>query len=430
MLDMTEIKGLIEAQGKAFEAFKETHATELKKADAVTQEKLTRIEASLDKAVEAKASLEAQIEAERKEREDLELRMSRLGAKGDDTAAVERKAFAEQIGVANISEPEYAAYKSGFSTYIRKGEKLLDGAEAKAMSVGGDPDGGYLVTPDVTGRIVKRVYETSPIRQIANVQAISGDKLEGLEDLDEAAAGWVAEQGQRTDTATPQIGKYTIEAFELYGQPKATQKLLDDAAVDIEMWLAGKLADKFSRVENAAFVNGTGAGQPRGITMYPVAADSGSGVAWGSVGFVKTGVNGGFAATNPADNVLDVVGLLKDAYLPDARFVTRRSVITAVRKFKATDGHYLWQPSLVLGQPEQLAGYPLTRAEDMPALGPGSLSLAFGAFKEAYTVVDRLGVRTLRDPYTDKPYVKFYSIKRTGGGLVNFEAIKFLQFAA
>lgn len=424
-----EIKKLIEDQGKAFDAFKATHA-ELKSADVVTEEKLAKIEKSLDAAVEAKAAIDARFAAEKKEREDLELRLARRGLpEADGKFADEVKSHGVTLG-REMSEDDYRSYKAGLNTYLRKGEKVLDGAEFKAMSVGGDPDGGYFVTPDTAGRMVKKIYESSPIRQIASVQPISSDKLEGIEDLGEAGAGWVGETATRPDTDTPQIGKWSIEAFEMYASPKTTQKLLDDAAVDIEAWLAGKTGDRFARLEATAFVAGTGAGQPRGLTSYATAADSGAGVTWGTLGHVVSGANGDFAASNPGDKLFDLIGLVKDGYLSNARFLASRAVITKIRKFKVGTGEYLWQPSFVAGVPESIAGYPVTRAEDMPALATGSLSLAFGDFAQGYQIVDRLGVRTLRDPFTDKPYVKFYSIKRVGGAVVNFEAIKFLKFSA
>jgi HK97 family phage major capsid protein len=425
-----EIKGLIEAQGKAFEEFKST-LDSMKQHDAVTDEKLSKIEGELDRAIEAKAAIEASMAAERKEREELELRLSRRGSTAtDEKLALEIKEHANALGRADVSEDEFNAYKSGLATYLRKGEKLVGVDEFKAMSVGGDPDGGYLVTPDVSGRIVMKVYETSPIRQIASSVSISTDSIEGIEDLDEAASGWVGETSTRSDTATPQVGRYKIEAHELYAQPKITQKLLDDASVNVEAWLSGKVAEHIARTENAAFVAGDGVGKPKGLTDYTTAADSGSGVTWGTIGHVKSGKNGAFADANPIDKLFDLIGTVKEAYLSNARFLTRRSVITELRKIKDGEGRYYWQPSLLAGQPETFAAYPITRAEDMPALATGSVSLMFGNFSEAYLVVDRIGIRTLRDPYTDKPYVKFYTTKRVGGGVVNFEAIKAMKFSA
>lgn len=440
-MDMGEIKTLIEAQGKAFEAFKST-VDELKKDDTVTQEKLGKIEAVLDASVEAKAALEAGIAAERKEREDLEKRINRAGVQAGSEAEAKSiielkdfnrvlKSVATERGRAfsEIDADGYKAYKAAQDRLWREGKENLTADEVKTLSAGSDPDGGYFVTPDVTGRIVMKVYETSPMRQIASVQTISSDKLEGIEDLGEAGAGYAGETAQGSDSTTPQVGKWSIQVYWIDTEPKATQQLLDDAAVDIEAWMAGKVADKFARFENAEFVAGA-TGKIRGLTNYTTAADSGSGVTWGTFGHVVSGLSSDFPASNPADKLYDVMGALKDAYLPNARWLTRRSVVTKIRKFKDGMGNYLWQPSFVAGQPETIMGFPVTRAEDMPALANGSLSLAFGDVAQAYQIADRVGIRVLRDPYTSKPFIKFYTTKRTGGGAVNFEAVKFLKFGA
>jgi HK97 family phage major capsid protein len=299
--------------------------------------------------------------------------------------------------------------------------------EMKALSAGSDPDGGYLLPASAVGSIVKKVYETSEMRQYADVMTIGTDALEGIEDLGEAGVGYAGEKSTSGDETTPQVGKWSIQTWILDTEPKITQKLLDDANVDVEAWLAAKVGDKFGRFENSEFV--VGSSKIRGITSYTTAADSGSGVTWGSFGHVATGVSGDFAASTPADILFDVMGLLKNAYLPGAVWATRRSVITRIRKFKeSTTNGYIWQPGLQAGQPERLLNYPIARMEDMPALGANSLSIGFGNLKEAYQIVDRQGLRTLRDPYTAKPYVKFYTTKRTGGGAKNFEALKFVKF--
>lgn len=444
----TDPAAAIKAIAEAVEAFKTSHAeelAELKKkgsADPVLLERLSKIDTQLNAATEAKAALEASIAAERKEREDLELRLQRHNIKGDgDAAKAELELKEINLAMAALAadrrrdftpldQKGLDLYRKARAKELRYGKDALDADELKAMSVGSDADGGFLVTPDTTGRMVKRIYETSDIRRIASVQTISTDKLEGTEDLDEAGAGWVGETEARTETTTPQIGEWEIPVHEMYAEPHATQKLLDDASVDIEAWLGGKVGDRFGRLENRGYVTGNGVRKPRGFASYPVAADDGSGVDWGTIGVVNSGANGAFAASNPADRIHDLVGLLKSAYLQGAVFVTRRQVVTAIRKFKDGQGQYLWQPSLVLGEPEQLAGYPIVRAEDLPALAANSLSLWFGNFKEGYQIVDRQGTRVLRDPFTRKPFVKFYTTRRTGGAVVNFEAIKAMRFAA
>jgi HK97 family phage major capsid protein len=439
-MDMAEFKSLLDKQGEAFEAFKATHE-ELKKNDSLTAEKLTKIEASLDSAVEAKAKLEAKLEAERKEREDLEARINRMGIKATTEEGAKRELEIKELNVVlgalnaerrvaftPLDEKGYAEYQAAHNAYLRKGRDLLSADEMKTLSVGSDPDGGYFVTPDMGGRVVTKVYETSPIRQIASSMTISTDALEGIEDLGEAGAGYAGEHAQGSDTTTPQVGKWRIPVFWIDTEPKTTQQLLDDAAVNIEAWLSGKVGDKFGRFENNEFVNGAAA-KIRGFASYTTAADSGSGVTWGTIGHVLSGASADFAASNPADKLFDLIGLVKEAYLGNSRWVTRRSVITKIRKFKeSTTNGYIWQPGLQAGVPEMLLGYPITRAEDVPALAADSLSLWFGDFSTAYQIVDRQGIRVLRDNLTSKPYVKFYTTKRTGGGVVNFEAIKAMKF--
>lgn len=436
-----EIADLLKKQGEAFEAFKETLTEEKKAADAVTTEKLSRIETDLHAAVEAKASLEAKIEAERKEREELELRLAKRGASAIDDVKAAHVAEMSNVLSSHMSSKnralgefgveQYDEYKAAMNHLLREGKESLTAEEIKTLSVGSDPDGGYFVTPDTSGRIVKKIYETSPARQIFSAMSITTDKLEGIEDLDEAGAGYAGETTQSGDTTTPQIGKWSIPVYWIDTEPKTTQQLLDDSSVDIEAWLSDKVADKLGRFENAEFIAGS-SGKIRGLTSYSTLADSGSGVAWGKLGHVKTGVNGGFDATDSdaVKTLLSVIGALKNHYLTNARWLTNRAVITEISKWQDDNGQLYWRPSFVAGQPETILGYPVTRAEDMPAMGTGSLSLAFGDFAAAYQIVDRQGIRVMRDPYTAKPFVKFYTTKRVGGGVVNFEAAKFVKFTS
>lgn len=441
-----ELETLIKQQGEAFDAFKKSHdeqIAELKKgvSDPVLTERLGKIETALDKAVEAKSAVEAGLAAEKKEREALELKIGRLNLSGHSEESAKReveiKSFNDTLAGLNASRNRpftpldgegYSAYKAAIDHYFREGKDNLSADEVKVLSVGSDPDGGYWVTPDLGGRIVRKVYETSPVRQNASVQAITTDALEGIEDLGEAGAGYAGEHSQGSDSTTPQVGQWRIPVHWIDTEPKATQQLLDDASVDVEAWLSGKVSDKFGRFENSEFVTGAAA-RIRGFMLgYTPAADSGSGVAWGSIGYLATGVSADFAASNPADNLIDLVGLVKNEYLNNAKFYTRRSVITKIRKFKDGMGDYIWQPSLVAGTPEMIMGYPVVRMEDISAIAANSYSLAFGDLREAYQIVDRQGIRVLRDPYTAKPYIKFYTTKRAGGGMVNFESMKLLKF--
>jgi HK97 family phage major capsid protein len=348
----------------------------------------------------------------------------------------QQKNFDEAI--AKFSRPGAGEEKGGrsehekaFLGWMRKGEGKLSADEVKAMSVSSDPDGGYLVPVDMSGRIIAKLYETSPIRAIASVDSTSSDAVEGLVDNDEVTTGWVGETATRSETDTAELGKWRIEVHEQYAEPRITQKLLDDSAIDVGSWLERKIVDKLTRTENAAFVTGNGIGKPRGFAGgYSTAATGDGSRAWGVLEHIASGASGDFTGTNPADKLLDMVYALKSGYRTGARWVTKRTVMLKIRKFKeATTNAYIWQPGLTAGQPALILGFPTTEAEDMPALAGDSLSLAFGNFGVGYQIYDRLGIRVLRDNLTTKGYVKFYATKRVGGGVVNFEAIKLMKFA-
>ena len=438
MSEILEVKSLIEKQGQAWEEFKKTNndliaAKAEGKAVADLEAKLATISESMDKYADDRKSIE-----------DFMAKMTAPGGgtQEDKDIAAEVKSFntmmrAEYQGKGKAAPADFDAngYKHYKSAFFRlMGGVTMDSLssdERKAMSAGSDPDGGYLLPHSTVGRVVSKIYEQSTMRQIANVQSVSTEKLEGLIDNNEADAGWVSELGTRSDSTTPQVGKYEIETHELYAMPKISQKLIDDAATDVEAWLAAKVADKFARVEGTAFATGNGAGKPRGLFSYPTAATADDSRAWGVFEHVKTGTNGDFNSTTKADPLFDLIGAFKDAYLQNAQWLMRREVRTKLRKMRGTTSDlYLWEPSLQMGQPDRLNGYPVNVDQYVPTLTTDSLSLAFGDFREAFTIIDRIGIRTLRDPYTAKPYIVFYSTKRTGSGAVNFEAVKFLKFAA
>ncbi|MDD3371567.1 MAG: phage major capsid protein [Alphaproteobacteria bacterium] len=324
-----------------------------------------------------------------------------------------------------------SAHKQAFLHYVAKGyDTGLASFESKALEIVNSAEGGYMVPPELSDRIVTRQFDTTPMRQIATVMSVSSDAVEMLRDTSEPVAQWVSELGTRADTDDNGIGRIRIPVHELYAQPKATQKLLDDAIVNVEEWLIAKVASKFSRAENNAFVEGDGIGMPRGFTSYTAATTDDDTRAWGVLQYVPTGASGGFASSNPADCLFDLMHKLRVGYHPDAVWIMPRAVADAIRKFKDSTGAYVWQPSLQQGTPATLLGFPVVLGEDMPAMTAGSFSVAFGNFKEGYTIVDRIGMRILRDPYTSAPFVKFRCTKRTGGDVVNFDAIKLLSFSA
>jgi HK97 family phage major capsid protein len=422
--DIKQAVQAVEMVNKAFEEFKATNDQNEKKRDAVLEEKLAKIEADLDKA--QKIADEAALAAKRQSRVVTDekgnaLDLDAKAQKWADMIARKRGERADKFGAAELD-----AYKANFRRWMQKGEQMLGADELKALSVGSDPDGGYVVTPDTSGRIVQRVFETSPMRAYASVQVISTDALEGLFDLDEAAASWVAETAARPETATPKLGQWRIPVHELAAFPFATQKLLDDASINMEAWLAEKVADKFARSEAAAFVSGSGIGQPRGFLTYPHGT-----TLPGTIERVATGSAGAFAAApNGGDVLIDALYGLKAQYRANATWFMNRATTRLVRKLKDQDGAYIWAPGIAAGQPASLLGYPVAAFEDMPDPGTDSLSIAVGDMRAAYQIVDRAGIRVLRDPFTAKPFVGFYSTKRVGGDVVNFEAIKLVRFAS
>lgn len=429
-LDLSQISAAIAEVKTGFEAFKEANDQRVKElargiADPLVEEKLAKINADLDKKQELIDQLYSASRRKHLTVDGKSVNVEELDTKAAAWASMCAKARGTRID--DYTHEKAMAYKAAFLEYLRKDDRVLGPEETKALSVGSDPDGGYVVDPDTSGRIVMKQFETSPIRQYASVQVISTDALEGLHDLDETSAGWVSETGSRTETSTPQLKAWRIPVHEMYAEPRATQKLLDDAYIDMEAWLAAKVADKFSRVENAAFLSGTGVGQPRGLLTYTAGT-----TLPGQIEQIASGANGDFAADpDGADPLLSMIYGIKSQYRQNGVFFMNRTTMGAIRKLKTTDGQYHWQPAVSAGQPSTLFAYPVASFEDMPAYTTtGNLAVGFGDLAEAYQIVDRLGVRVLRDPFTAKPYVKFYTTKRVGGDVVNFEAVKLLKMSS
>ncbi len=389
---------------EAFEAFKETNDRRLGEieqkltADVVTRDKVDRINRAMD---EHKRVLDA-----------LALKKARpaLGGGGEGTL-------------------EAAEHKAAFSAYMRRGdESALRALEGKAMSVGSAADGGYLVPPETDGEIGRRLSAASPIRALATVRQVSGAVLKKPFATSGMASGWVAETAARPQTNTAQLAELSFPTMELYAMPAATAALLDDAAVDVESWIASEVDIVFGEQEGTAFVSGDGTNKPKGFLSYTNVADAGW--SWGNIGYIATGTAGAFKANGPSDTLIDAIYALKAGHRQNASFVMNRKTQGAIRKFKDADGNYLWRPPAVAGQAASLMGFAIAEAEDMPDVAADSFSIAFGDFRAGYLVVDRTGVRVLRDPYSAKPYVLFYTTKRVGGGVQNFEAIKLVKFAA
>ena len=338
--------------------------------------------------------------------------------------ALQRKQARPPLGGGSIEPSEH---KAAFENYVRRGdERRLQALDAKAMSIGSGPDGGYLVPPETEAAIGARMRDISPIRSIASVRQVSGSVLKKPFAIGGPAVGWVGETGARDQTASPTLKELQFPTMELYAMPAATAALLEDSVVDIDQWIASEVEAAFAEQEGAAFVAGVGGTQPRGFLDYDQVAETSW--AWEKIGYVATGVDGAWPASDPSDKLIDLVYALKAGYRQNASWVMNRKSQAAIRKFKDADGNYIWQPPAGAGQRAMLMGFPLVEAEDMPDIGSDETAIAFGDFRRGYLVVDRTGVSVLRDPYSAKPYVLFYTTKRVGGGVQDFDAIKLMKF--
>ncbi len=406
-MDIQETKAVDAASAfgelhRAFEAFRETNDERLGQiesrltSDVITEEKLTRIDRALD---EAKSRL--------------------------DRALLEQSR--PRLGETQMRESDQREHKAAFRNYMRSGDSVgLKALEEKAMSGSSGVDGGYLLTPAVERDILRRMANISPIRAVATVREISTANYRLAFSQSGPATGWVAEADARPMTANQQITDTTFPAMELYAMPAVTQNLLDDTAVDIEQWLASEIETVFAEQEGKAFITGDGVNKPMGLLSYPKVAN----VNWGSgkIGYSVSGSPGAFPSSNPSDVLVDLIYTLRAGYRQNASFLMSRRTQNLIRKFRATTGEYLWAPPSAIGMPANLMNFPLIESEDMPDMGQDTYSIAFGDLRRAYLIVDRRGIRVLRDPYSSKPYVLFYTTKRVGGGVQDFDAIKLLKF--
>ncbi|MBL0371070.1 phage major capsid protein [Rhizobium sp. KVB221] len=388
----------------AFEAFKDANDRRLSEierkltADVITTEKVDRINKAIDE--------------QKKVIDQFVIRKARPA-----------------LGRGEANSFEAMEHKAAFEAYIRRGDEAgLREVESKAFSTGAAADGGYLVPNETDTEIGRRLSVVSPIRSLATVRQVSGHVLKKPFALAGLTTGWVAETGARTETTTPALAELSFETMELYAMPAATQGLLDDAAVDIESWIASEVDIAFAEQEGIAFVSGNGTSKPKGFLAYTNVANASW--SWGNIGYIATGSAGAFGSSAPCDVLIDAAYALKAGHRQNATYVMNRTTQGAIRKFKDADGNYLWQPPGTPGQPASLMGFPVTEAEDMPDITANAYAIAVGDFRAGYLVVDRTGVRILRDPYSAKPYVLFYTTKRVGGGVQNFEAIKLIKFAA
>ena len=381
----------------AFEAFKTAQDEKLsaKVDDVLLTEKVERIDASI-----------AELQAAADEHARL-IAAAKLGGAG--------------VGDLPGSDP---AYVDGFKAFMRKGDESVVSA---ALTKGTDADGGFTAPVEWDRTVVEKLKLQSPIRENARVVAISGTGFRKLTSDRNVGSGWVGETAARPETATPTFGAINFTTGELYANPAISQQLLDDSAIDLEQWLADEVQTEFARQENIAFLSGNGVNKPNGILTYVTGGANAAAHPYGAIGVTSSG---NASTLGNGDAVIDLVGSLPSQFAAGAKFYMSRLTTTGVRKLKDGQGNYLWQPSYALGQPQTLGGYPIVEVPDMPAVAANAIVALFGDMDATYLVVDRVGIRVLRDPYSNKPFVMFYTTKRVGGGVHNPEAMKALRIAA
>lgn len=429
-MDLSEIKGLIEAQGKAWEEFKSTNDERIKRLEKGLG--TDDLEAKLEKINGELSRVEREYKTGLTELEKLHNR-PKFGNGDPETA--ELKAFNRAVKshcvrlnrplAADISPDQYAEYKTGFISYMAKGREEIPAEERKAMTIGSDPDGGYLVPAEFEAGIDSVVTRLSAMRQLARIQNIGSASYKKIVKTSGASGGWAGETESPSETNTPQLVELDFVPGKVYAEPRASSDMLEDASIDIEEWLAEEVTLTFSELEGQAFIDGDGIKKPRGFLSYPTVANAS--YSWGKLGFTVTGAAADFASSNPSDAIMDAIHSLKRQYRQNASFILNDATLGKIRKFKDGQGIYLWVPGLQQGQVGVLLGYPVVTDDFMPDLGAGKFPLAFGDFRRGYLIIDRRGTTVLRDPYTAKPYVKFYTTRRVGGGVQNFEAIKLLK---
>jgi HK97 family phage major capsid protein len=397
-VEKKDIEDVAEALGKKFDEFKKTND---KRIDGLEEEK---------------GKLSGQVDTLNE----------KLGELDELKSALEKELIAlkrpDGSGTKAASE-----HKAAFMQFVRKGiDTGLGDLQAKALQIGTEADGGYAVPEELDRNIIELLRDASPMRQVCNQITVGTPDYKRLVGLGGAGSGWVGETAARPATGTPTLGQISAFMGEIYSNPQATQTSLDDIFFNAEEWLNSEVAREFSEREGNAFLLGDGTNKPKGLLAYPMLATGDDTRAFGTLQKMVSGIAGGFNG----DKLIDLIHALKAGYRANGTFMMGNLTVAYTRKLKDSDGNYLWRPGLEAGHPSTLLGYGITENEDMPDVAADANAIAFGDFKRAYTIVDRIGTRVLRDPYTNKPYVGFYTTKRVGGMLVDSQAVKILTLSA
>jgi HK97 family phage major capsid protein len=394
------------------------------RADPVRAGRIARTDDAIDAAERQTETLHRQDST----RHTIEAMARTMDIQARQISALRRGRFAEDSPDASGRRiaPAARRHTDAIQAFMRNGDDSGLRRVQASMTTEDDTGGGYFIPEEWDRTITRLLTQSSVMRQIATVRPISGPMLKMPKNLGGANAGWIGERTAPTETDTSTFAELLFTVMELYAEPWATQQLLEDGNTDLESWLAEEVREAMAALERPAFITGTGANQPRGLLSYTMVADASW--SWGKFGYIATGVSGDWAATNPQDVLLDVEYALHPDARTNASWLINRSLIKEIRKWKDLEGNYIWQRGLQAGQPSLLNNYPVYEDDYMPVKGANSYSLGFGDWRSTYLILDRLGATLLRDPYTQKPYIKFYTRKRVGGGVKEFQRAKFLKF--
>jgi HK97 family phage major capsid protein len=353
---------------------------------------------------------------------------AKMKAADERLATLDRRAAALRPALATATETA-SPHRKALGTYLRSGDEsglAGVGVETKAITGASPTEGGVLIDPQTSGRIESIRRGAGALRSVATVVQVQAGVYEALMERADIATAWVSESGPIAADSAPVFERISIPLHELSAAPRASARLLEDSAFDVESWLADTIADRFARAENAAFISGTGVDMPAGILSHPKVPYTAA--AWGQIGYLTTGVPGGFEAEDPVNSLVDLVYALGTRYRGNGTFVMNSRTAGMIRKMKDTDGRFMWTEALCAGQPALLLGYPVLTIEEMPDVAPDAFAIAFGDFRAGYTIAERPDLRILRDPYSVKPHVQFYASMRVGGDVTDFSAIRLLKF--
>ena len=397
-VEIKDVQEVAEALGKKFDEFKSTND---KRVEALEAEKgklagqVESLNGKLSELDELKSSLEKELAG-----------IKRPGA---------------------VAGKEVSEHKAAFLQFVRKGkDDGLAELQQKALQTTVEADGGYAVPEELDRTILELLRNESPMRQVCGQITVSTPDYKKLVNLGGAGSGWVGETAARPATGTPTLAQIAAVMGEIYANPQATQTSLDDMFFNAEAWLQSEVAAEFAEQEGNAFLLGNGTNKPKGLLAYTMALTADDVRAFGQLQNVKSGTSGAF----DADDLIKLVYTLRKGYRANSTWMLANMTLFKVRTMKDTQGNYLWRPGIEAGQPSSLLGYGVTENEDMPAVAADAHAVLFGDFKRAYTIVDRIGTRVLRDPYTNKPNVGFYTTKRVGGMLTDSNAVKVLTLSA